>query len=93
MPHERITHLEVHPNAAPGGEPTAERYYEPELRVQWERDNQYVQLHLEAPPEHWAQLGNGGVSTAPSQVLDRRQVNHLIRTLRRARDAAYGADE
>ena len=25
--------------------------------------------------------------------LDRRELNHLIRTLRRARDAAYGSDE
>ncbi|QGZ16705.1 hypothetical protein PBI_DEWDROP_57 [Microbacterium phage Dewdrop] len=83
-----------------------ERIYEQQsLDVVWHRDGGWVQLQIEAPPEWfekaldeqaWKSDPNAGPpmhQAVLTGVLDRRQINHLIKTLRRARDAAYGADE
>ncbi len=69
------------------------------LDVNWNREAGWVQVCVEAPIDWWKSfiLGMGEAEAshygAYSQVLDRRQINRLIATLRRARDAAYGKDE
>ena len=74
----------------------------PSVDVTWNRDSSYVQLSIEAPRDWWDRFNDTySQANSPdlhsyavfSEVLDRREINHLIRTLRRARDAAYGADE
>lgn len=64
---------------------------EPTVRVGWSREAGHVELatimsdefELRPTPE-----GNGWFAQ-----LSREQINHLIRTLRKARDQAYGRDE
>jgi hypothetical protein len=76
----------------------------PQLHVSWTRaDPEYaseshVQLCLEVDVhevEQRAASNEGNVSHNwfYTDSLDRQTLNHLIRTLKRARDAAYGADE
>lgn len=70
------------------------------VSVHWSRDAEYVQLGLEAPRKWWdeviasyigsPELGRFDVYT---ESLTRKEINDLIKTLRRARDAAYGVDE
>lgn len=59
-------------------------------QVRWLRDCD-VQLGIvrEDDPDGMAP----GVGSLFTMVLDRGQINRLIATLRRARDAAYGKDE
>lgn len=57
------------------------------VEVAWMRDQQVqvASVDLGAEP---ATVERGWYTT-----LDRSSINHLIRTLRKARDQAYGADE
>lgn len=74
---------------------------EPSLEVSWNRDGSWVQVAYVAPTDWWdrfmADDPNGvhgpKYRTAYTDVLTRQEINNLIRTLRRARDAAYGSDE
>lgn len=65
----------------------------------WNRDAGWVQLVIEAPADWWQRVHSDAswegsdVRSVASEPLTRQQINHLIRTLRRARDAAFGADE
>ncbi|ACU71773.1 hypothetical protein Caci_2864 [Catenulispora acidiphila DSM 44928] len=66
-----------------------------------------VQVSLQAPIAAWTQMGDelrkaeekavgweeGWMPEAYSPSLSRSELNRLIRTLRRARDQAYGRDE
>ena len=84
-----------------------ERIYEqPSLDVTWNRDAGWVQIGLMAPPEWFRQalessswVDADGKTQWPvetgvfTEVLTRNEINHMIKTLRRARDAAFGADE
>lgn len=58
------------------------------LRVGWSREAEYVQVavvKLDTAPD--------GDNSTPHLQLDRAGINAAIRTLRRARDAAFGRDE
>lgn len=71
----------------------------PSLDVTWNREVGYVQVSIEAPVDWWDRFHESRTRdeqshyAAYTEVMDRREINHMIRTLRRARDAAYGADE
>lgn len=76
---------------------------EPSLEVSWNRDGEWVQVAFVAPRE-WFEKAladtaehvdphGPAIFTAYTNVLTRAELNHMIRTLRRARDTAYGADE
>jgi hypothetical protein len=73
---------------------------ESSLDLTWNRDGGWVQLGLNAPRDWWERFF-ASYENSPEQhefsawtnVLTRVEINNLIRTLRRARDAAYGADE
>ncbi|UDL15930.1 hypothetical protein QEH42_gp288 [Microbacterium phage Pumpernickel] len=81
--------------------PEAKVREEQSLEVNWNRDGGWVQLSIVAPYQWWEKAvdpDHFDVHGAPYQsvytdVLSRSEINHLIKTLRRARDAAYGADE
>lgn len=71
---------------------------QPSLDVSWNRDGEWVQVGFSAPNDWWARLNDipepvPGHRAVFTDVLSRQEINHMIRTLRRARDAAYGADE
>lgn len=74
--------------------------YAPGVELNWSRDQGHVQLSIEFPREQW--IANAETLKDDPQVtkraiytdsLSRYQINKLIKLLRRARDAAYGADE
>ena len=67
--------------------------FTPHLHVRWHREGEWVQVQLTVEPEHARYLLDNTCRDITSEVLDRRAINNLIRTLRRARDAAYGTDE
>ncbi len=75
---------------------------EPSLDVGWNREGEWVQLSIVAPREWWDTWVQSYAieKGAPedtlsvfSGVLTRGEINKMIVTLRRARDATYGADE
>lgn len=72
---------------------------QPSVDVTWNRDPGYVQISIEAPADYWERFEKGRKDGGQthygifSETLTRQEINHLIRTLRRARDAAFGADE
>jgi len=80
MPVERIFDREYESNHC----------YGLRTEIRWSRERGDVQLATVAdtPPEA---TGTGGEGWHVS--LDRRQINELIRHLRRARDQAFGRDE
>lgn len=69
------------------------------LDVSWNRDAEWVQISIEMTPDKWAELAENasgdGIEhySIYTDVLSRSEINKMIRTLRRARDAAYGVDE
>lgn len=75
---------------------------EPSLDLSWRREDVggWVQIGFDAPRDWWERFF-ASYDNSPEQrhfsawtaVMDRRQINHMIKTLRRARDAAYGSDE
>jgi hypothetical protein len=61
----------------------------PTLAVGWSREGEYVQAKVvDVNSADYEAPGNG-----LAVQLNRHSLNALIRTLRRARDAAYGRDE
>lgn len=74
----------------------------PSLDLYWNRNLGEVQLSFAAPKEWFRSallpdlLGDAVPADRElavySEPLSRGQINHMIRTLRRARDAAFGAD-
>lgn len=84
----------------------AGRAHEPTVHVGWLNSPDgagWVQVHMEAAPEYFRFVADHpdgpsleqGVqrTSAYSPVLNRDEINRLIRVLRRARDQAYGRDE
>lgn len=68
---------------------------DPTLQVKWNRDGAggidgWVQVQFEMNETYTKNYIGEQVT---SDRLSRKEINHLIRTLRRARDAAYGSDE
>lgn len=92
MPKEQINYPQVREQITPGDKaPSAVC-----VHVGWNRAG-WVQISLASDPGYFEQMiadvGEGdGEAAAYSDVLDRVQINHLIRALRKARDQAYGAD-
>lgn len=74
-------------------------YEEPSLDVAWNRDAGWVQIGIDAPKDWWDRFFEGYRDHGDTpyavytETLTRQQINKMIATLRRARDAAYGRDE
>lgn len=97
MPRETVVHGTEyrHTEATPNGS-SVENRQNPDLNLNWNRDGEWVQLAVTVDRRYLEDLLLGPVAdrvSIPTEVLTRQQINHLIRTLRRARDAAYGSDE
>lgn len=71
----------------------------PSLDVTWRGENGWVQIGIEAPSDWWDRFEESRKSAEQShfgvytEVLTRDEINDMIRTLRRARNAVYGSDE
>lgn len=68
----------------------------PNLDVNWNRDNEWVQVALVVDRkylEEYLSTSEDPRLSIPTEVMSRKDINALIRTLRRARDSAYGSDE
>lgn len=70
------------------------------VSLHWSRDAEYVQIGIEAPRKFWDSFIQGYDSSKElhryelyTESLTRKEINDLIKVLRRARDAAYGTDE
>jgi len=99
MPREQINTVDL--TATPVGAATIQ--HEAGLHVSWHGGDDghdgHVQVALEADVSYLtfaAETPNGETSDRTllyTPVLSRAEINKLIRTLKRARDKAYGADE
>jgi hypothetical protein len=108
MPRERLHALtseqrsDEHP--LPGDDQTADQtagrvWYEflPNVEAHW-HEGSHVQLSVEVDREHLKRMlaeEPDDVSTIKffTAALERSEVNHAIKTLRRARNSAFGVDE
>lgn len=104
MPREQINYpdryetlpdgMSVDPNAAPRDRADEE----PSLHVNWDNDG-LVQVSINMTTDRikrWSEhLNDAAVSHSAfyTPILTRTEINKLIRTLRIARDKAYGRDE
>ena len=85
------------------GEPVPEGkklFEQPSLDVSWNKDAEWVQIAFSAPRDWWENFFASHKDdtmalsySAFTDVMSRQELNHMIRTLRRARDTAYGSDE
>lgn len=77
---------------------------EPSLEVTWTRSGDmlggWVQVSIDMPREKWLENmktleddPNVIARAMYTDSLSRQEINNMIKVLRRARDAAYGADE
>lgn len=73
---------------------------DPSMDIDWNRDHGYVQVSIDMPRETWIERAKSIEddsqiikSAVYTNTLTRKEINHMIRTLRRARDAAFGRDE
>jgi hypothetical protein len=101
MPREQINYPGAEMEMDPGtpGSSKVIKVADPALHVSWhqapaghvqvafEADPSYLKIALESPNE------DNGRTSMYSPVLERVEINKLIRALRRARDQAYGRDE
>ncbi len=68
------------------------------LDISWHRDG-WVQVAMAIPKEKWDRIVQQFTDYPDDEpniytdVLSRQEINNMIKTLRRARDQAYGADE
>jgi hypothetical protein len=99
MPRERVQHPKVYEYESADGT-TGYVEHDPALDVTWQRDSETVQVSIEFPRAQWLTIcadlkDDPEISHKAifSGNLPRPEINHFIRTLKRARDAAYGADE
>lgn len=109
MPRERVHHGQILKVTTLGTAPPGdldgtmsaqgvEHQEQPSLDVSWNRDAGWVQVSIHAPRDFWERLykdrdPDEQSFAAFTDALSRHEINHLIATLRRARDAAYGKDE
>jgi hypothetical protein len=89
MPRDTIVNAEsIQHKAHPGDEdrPPSEEHVEQKLGLSlgWNKIG-WVQIHMF--PAEWDSTGDWHIVD-----LDRSQINHLIRSLRKVRDQAYGSD-
>lgn len=70
------------------------------LDVNWNREAGWVQVSMSVPIDKWEDINKGreDLSNPPhvsvyTDTWTRQEINATIKTLRRARDAAFGADE
>lgn len=88
---KHIIHSRYHGTAvrvlSPDGKDEYESLVEPFLHVGWTKDGEHVEVATQ-------QGGDYKVGERPGFFvqLGRGEINDLIRSLRRARDAAYGTD-
>lgn len=89
--------------------PGTELTRHPNVEVVWSRQEEYANRPAAEDPEGWVQIGidldavalkdqmrysdDVTAKTFYTDKLSRHQINELIRTLKRARNAAYGSDE
>jgi hypothetical protein len=104
MPKTQINHpREYEVNIAGVNEPTiTEKTMDPILNVNWRNSTEgtgHVQLSLDVSMRYVEQAKespNGVMVTGSTllytPVLERSEINSLIRALRKARDGAYGGD-
>lgn len=105
MPKEQINHprvVEVTCASGDGTPDSVEMREDPLVNVNWRNSPDgagHVQVSLDLPTGYLRMATeslNGdlvsGSALVWSPVLDRHDINRMIRALRRARDAAYGAD-
>lgn len=105
MPKIQINHpreVKTYSGGSPDEPTTCETHMDPILNVNWHNAGEmpgHVQLSLDVSTRELngaVQNSNGrmviGSSLIYTPVLERKEVNELIRALRRARDGAYGAD-
>lgn len=100
MPVERIYGAPIQGGELPSGEPTFKG--DPtSLRIGWGAESGHVEIAVlnEESPFRWSQVDGATIEDTDHvfdgwyMQLDRRQINQLIRHLRRARDNALGKDE
>ncbi len=81
-------------------EPPEQLHTDPSLDLSWNKDGGWVQISIDMERAQW--LDNAEDLSKDESVvaraiytdaLNRGEINNLIRNLRRARDAAFGADE
>ncbi len=72
----------------------------PAVDLNWSKEHEHVQVSVEFDRDRWIAIAdelkaNPEVSKKAiySPGMSRYQINKLIKTLRRARDAAFGSDE
>ena len=72
----------------------------PKVELNWSREHEHVQISIEFSRESWISIAKEleedprvAAKAIYSPGLSRYEINKLIKTLRRARDAAFGADE
>lgn len=71
----------------------------PSLDITWRGDPGWVQVSIEAPSDWWDRFEESRKESDQSHygvftdVLTRDEINKMIRTLRRARNAVFGSDE
>lgn len=105
MPYEHINHpTPVEPDADAAIPQSGVTWPHPQLTVHWQREDAggpgVVELSLDCPRAYLEDLART-LDAAPDldslrvflSPVSRADVNTLIRTVRRARDAAYGRDE
>lgn len=73
---------------------------DPSLEVNWSREYGHVQVSIDFSREQWLACAKDLEDNPDiirkaiyTDALSRKDINDMIRTLRRARDAAYGRDE
>lgn len=104
MPRQQINFPERYETPPDGmfadghGTPPDRADEEPSLHVNWDNDHGLVQVSLNMTTERikrWAEHLTDHVSHSAfyTPALTRGEINTLIRTLRTARDKAYGRDE
>lgn len=75
-------------------------FTDPTVDAAWDRDNEYVQLGFELTADKWIAIADMlrehpeiAKHAEYTAIVTRKELNATIRILKRARDAAYGADE
>lgn len=100
MPREQINYpAAVMETGADGGAPSVIKAAGPALHVSWHASPAgTVQIRFDANPDFIQEAADfpdpeTGRSAMYTDELTRAEINKMIRTLRRARDQAYGKDE
>lgn len=101
MPREQINYPDLSVSKEPSSPGAGVTYHESALHVSWHPDRNgvgIVQIAVEADPNYLRMAVDSpneldGRTSVYTPVLERAELNKLIRVLKRARDQAYGRDE